>query len=200
MVRCHIAGELATPNGRRVKLIQTLVGVFKVTLNSCLQVDQYLMPKIDNIFANLAGGQKFSKIDLTGLAFTNFGTASCLWCNFALILLTQPISSLKTSSRLANMSFRVISHLDSSLTMAFAMRSKVEQELDKLEKQDILTPVQVSDWASPVVPVLKKDGRVRICGYRTWIRRSRWSMILSFSNRVGYFSTILYRTKLAHHA
>jgi hypothetical protein len=29
---------------------------------------------------------------------------------------------------------------------------------------------------------------------------SGWSMILSFSNRVGYFSTILYRTKLDHHA
>ena len=45
--------------------------------------------------------------------------------------------------------------------VAFALRPKVEQELDKLEKQNILTPVQVSDWASPVVPVLKKDGRVR---------------------------------------
>ena len=45
--------------------------------------------------------------------------------------------------------------------VAFASRPKVEQELDKLEKQNILTPVQVSDWASPFVPVLKKDGRVR---------------------------------------
>ena len=53
----------------------------------------------------------------TDLAFTNFGTAFCLRCNFALIPLTQPISSLKTSSRRANMPFRVISHLDSSLAM-----------------------------------------------------------------------------------
>ena len=42
--------------------------------------------------------------------------------------------------------------------VAFALRPKVEQELDKLEKQNILTPVQVSDWASPVVPVFK-EGR-----------------------------------------
>ena len=48
--------------------------------------------------------------------------------------------------------------------VAFALRPKVEQVLDKLEKQNILIPVQISDWASPVVPVLKKDGRVRICG------------------------------------
>jgi hypothetical protein len=48
--------------------------------------------------------------------------------------------------------------------VAFALRPKVEQELDKLEKQNILIPVQVSDCASPVVPVLKKDGRVQICG------------------------------------
>jgi hypothetical protein len=48
--------------------------------------------------------------------------------------------------------------------VAFELRPKVEQELDKLEKQNILTPVQGSDWTSPVVPVLKKDGKVRICG------------------------------------
>ena len=48
--------------------------------------------------------------------------------------------------------------------VAFALRPKVEQVLDKLEKQNILIPVQISDWASPVVPVLKKDGEVRICG------------------------------------
>lgn len=46
----------------------------------------------------------------------------------------------------------------------FAMRSKVEAELDKLEKDGIISKVDFSDWASPIVPVLKKDGSVRICG------------------------------------
>ena len=41
-----------------------ICGHFKVTLNPALEVDQYPLPKIEDIFANLAEGEKFSKIDL----------------------------------------------------------------------------------------------------------------------------------------
>ena len=44
------------------------------------------------------------------------------------------------------------------------MRAKVEAELDRLEQEGTLTKVQHSDWATPIVPVLKKNGQVRICG------------------------------------
>ena len=45
------------------------------------------------------------------------------------------------------------------------MRTIVEQELDCLVSDGILEPVQFADWASPIVPALKADGRsVRICG------------------------------------
>ena len=41
----------------------------------------------------------------------------------------------------------------------------MEQELDRLVSAGILEPVQFAEWASPIVPVLKADGRsVRICG------------------------------------
>ena len=37
---------------------------FKVTVNPVLQIDQYSLPRSEDIFASLAGGQEFSKIDL----------------------------------------------------------------------------------------------------------------------------------------
>ena len=48
----------------------------------------------------------------------------------------------------------------------FAIRHKVEQELDRLQALGIIQPVQFSDWASPIVPVMKPDGAVRICRSR----------------------------------
>ena len=42
-----------------------ICGDYKVTVNQSLQVDQYLLPKPEDLFASLAGGEKFSKIDLT---------------------------------------------------------------------------------------------------------------------------------------
>ena len=40
------------------------------------------------------------------------------------------------------------------------MRAKVEQELDRLHQQGIIEPVQFSDWAAPIVPVLKQNGSI----------------------------------------
>ncbi|KAK3091048.1 hypothetical protein FSP39_016771 [Pinctada imbricata] len=46
----------------------------------------------------------------------------------------------------------------------YSLKPKIEAELQKLEEQGILSRVEVSDWATPIVPVVKKDGSVRICG------------------------------------
>ena len=44
------------------------------------------------------------------------------------------------------------------------LKKKIEQEQQKLEKQGIIKPVECSDWATPVVPVLKANGNIRLCG------------------------------------
>ncbi|XP_039511288.1 uncharacterized protein K02A2.6-like [Pimephales promelas] len=46
----------------------------------------------------------------------------------------------------------------------YAMRKKVEMELEGLTKQGVIEPVKFSEWAAPIVPVLKADNSVRICG------------------------------------
>ena len=40
----------------------------------------------------------------------------------------------------------------------------MEQKLERLERAGIIKPVEFSKWAVPIVPVVKKEGSVRICG------------------------------------
>lgn len=48
--------------------------------------------------------------------------------------------------------------------LAYALCEPVERALDQLVRDGIITPVETSDWATPIVPVVKKDGTIRICG------------------------------------
>ena len=56
-------------------------------------------------------------------------------------------------------------HIDPSIphkfckarSLLYAMKEKVEKELQKLESQGIISPVKYSKWAAPIVPVLKQD-------------------------------------------
>ena len=46
----------------------------------------------------------------------------------------------------------------------YAFRSRVEEQLQAEVKAGILEPVRTSDWACQIVPVVKPDGKIRICG------------------------------------
>ena len=46
----------------------------------------------------------------------------------------------------------------------YALKAKVEKELDRLQSEGIISPVEFTEWAAPIVLVVKQDGPVRICG------------------------------------
>lgn len=42
-------------------------------------------------------------------------------------------------------------------SLPYALKDKVERELSRLEKEGIIEPVNFSEWATPIVPILKPD-------------------------------------------
>lgn len=46
----------------------------------------------------------------------------------------------------------------------FALQQIVQAELDRLQTTGILEPITYSECAAPIVPVMKPDGNIRICG------------------------------------
>ena len=55
----------------------------------------------------------------------------------------------------------------------YALKPKIDTELDCLVKEGVYVRVGYSRWAAPIVPVLKNDGTVRICGdYKQTINKA----------------------------
>ena len=48
--------------------------------------------------------------------------------------------------------------------LPYALKNKIEFKIERMVKNNILEPVDVSEWATPTVPVIKEDSSIRICG------------------------------------
>ena len=46
----------------------------------------------------------------------------------------------------------------------YALHSKVDEELDRLQQEGIIRQINRSEWASPIVIVRKADRSIRVCG------------------------------------
>ena len=55
-----------------------ICGDYKVTINSMLEIDQYPLPKPEDLFATLAGGKKFMTLDLS-YAYNQTEVDECSW-------------------------------------------------------------------------------------------------------------------------
>ena len=45
-----------------------------------------------------------------------------------------------------------------------SLKDKVAQELQRLQDLQVITSVKYSKWAAPVVPIVKEDGFLQLCG------------------------------------
>ena len=55
----------------------------------------------------------------------------------------------------------------------YLLREKVEKEIQRLQALNIVTPVTSSEWATPIVPILKTDGTLRLCGdYKVTVNKA----------------------------
>ena len=48
--------------------------------------------------------------------------------------------------------------------VSYFHKEKVEQELARLQDDGTIPPICFSDWAAPIVPVVKINGTICICG------------------------------------
>ncbi len=48
--------------------------------------------------------------------------------------------------------------------LPYSLKEKVEKELERLQHAGVIKAVQFSEWAAPIVPVVKTDGSIRVCG------------------------------------
>ena len=46
----------------------------------------------------------------------------------------------------------------------YPLKNKTELEIERMVKNNILEPVDVSELATPILPVIKEDSSIQICG------------------------------------
>ncbi|XP_065902584.1 uncharacterized protein [Dysidea avara] len=67
----------------------------------------------------------------------------------------------------------------------YALPDHVDKAIDQLEQAGVIQPVKHSDWASPVVPVVKQDGSIRLCGKTKTEHLNNLAEVLTCLEKVG---------------
>ncbi|XP_055543388.1 uncharacterized protein K02A2.6-like [Wyeomyia smithii] len=150
-------------SGEKLDLLYEFIG--KVSLNGCTQNGRVF---VSGNSLNLLGIDLIDKFNLWSLPMDKF-------CN-KIESAAQDISALKrvypelfsNKLGLCTKTKIVLSLKDASKPVfrprrpvAYAMQAIVDEELDRLERLNIISPVQYSEWAAPIVVVRKANTTIR---------------------------------------
>ncbi|XP_062513104.1 uncharacterized protein K02A2.6-like [Corticium candelabrum] len=73
----------------------------------------------------------------------------------------------------------------------YALHSKVDEELDRLQQEGIIRQINRSEWASPIVIVRKADRSIRVCGdYKVSVNPYLETECYPMPNTQELFSTL----------
>ncbi|XP_039764291.1 uncharacterized protein K02A2.6-like [Pararge aegeria] len=73
----------------------------------------------------------------------------------------------------------------------YAIKARVEEEIDRLVAEGVLRPLSYSEWATPVVPIIKKSGDIRLCGdYRSTVNQATESDTYPMPTANEVFATV----------
>ena len=48
--------------------------------------------------------------------------------------------------------------------LPYILKSRVEAKLKQLVQAEVITPTEFSDWSAPIIPAIKADGNIHVCG------------------------------------
>ena len=77
-------------------------------------------------------------------------------------LFEEGMSTLKGTTAKIHVDPTATSTFHMARPVPYALREKIKLDMERLEKAGTIEPIQYSEWATPIVPVLKSDGTVRV--------------------------------------
>ena len=154
------------------KLIPVL-GRFKSTVShakSQAEVDIYV---VRGTGPNLLGRDCLRKLKLDWNFVFSVAHASQSIADEFSTLFKPGLGTWKHGNVTLNVDDQVKPRFLKARSVPYSMEDKVDAELERLVKEGIIEAVEYSDWAAPIVPVLKRNGQLRICGdYKCTINRA----------------------------
>ena len=144
-----------------------VVGVAKVTVNHINQSKELPILIVKGDGPTLLGRDWLTELTLN----VDWSSLHCVQVREALSKVLDKHSAVFTNELGKAKDYVAILQVDPTVEpkfykarpVSFAMKHKVEAELDPLLATGVIEPVKYSSWAAPVVSVMKQDGSIHLC-------------------------------------